>query len=563
MSQIASKILKAYSNINGLAILIVSIYLVIAFFIVKDYGISPDAPPTFTVGEKYLHFYRTGHLDFQDDIPKIENHPFFYDQQIKQFLKQFYYVIYPFSGILSGVTCYIFYQKLHWLDLISAHNIFIPILTAVFLYILFLFVKKHWGNSAGLISLLALITYPRFFGHSFYNFKDVPETIFFSTTIMLFAEWVLSRRIKYIYLASICFGLALATKMDAILIPVILIIWQAPIFYKYMVTDSTVRIRTLLHIIIGFTITCILFASCYPPLLPGRPDKLEFLLNIYKNARFLGGAPNISWNLYAPVQILYLTPVIIYILFIFGLAWAFIKFRSGRLYILLIIWVLFPILRHCLPRTNHYDGLRHFLVFIVPFAIIVSVGVTQLSNICSRFIKIKKGLLTTFICMLFLIPNLYALISLHPYQTTYFNSLIGGLKGAQEKEFPFSCDYWFNSYRNAGKWLDKNAQSGSNCYAYCFNEQLKYYISRLDLKHLSLSCKDNLLSIPPNTYIVMVPRKWWIYMSYFNIDKTLSVLHKLEIVYQIKRQGGEILTIYYNPLFSIKIPPFAFHTEPN
>lgn len=554
-----TKILKAYSNANGLAILIVLIYLAIAFFIVKDYGISIDSPPSFGIGEKYLHFYRTGHLDFQDDIPKIKNHPCFYDQHIKQYN----YHMWPFANILSAVTCYIFYQRLHLLDPISAHHIVIPILTAVFLYILFLFVKKHWGNSAGLISVLALITYPRFFGHSFYNIKDVPEVIFFSTTIMLFAEWALSRRIKYIYLTSICFGLALATKMDAILIPIILIIWQAPIFYKYIVTDSTVRIRTLLHIIIGFAITGIVFVSCYPPLLPWRPGNLEFLVKIYKYIRFMGEAHNISWNLYAPLQILYVTPVIIHVLFIFGLAWAFIKFRNDRLYILLIIWVLFPILRHCFPRTNHYDGLRHFLVFIVPFAIIVSVGVSQLSNICSRFIKIKKGLLATFICMLFLIPNLYALISLHPYQTTYFNSLIGGLKGAQEKEFPFSCDYWFNSYGNAGKWLDKNAKSGSNCYAYCFNELLKYSISREDLKHISLSCEDNLLSIPSNTYIVMVPRKWWREMSYFSIDKTLSVLNKLEIVYQIKRQGGEILTIYYNPLFSIKIPPFPYHTEPN
>jgi len=533
--------MKSDKKIYALVLILVSVYLIISFFIVKDYGVTCDEPENFGIGHKYLYYYQTGQLNFKDDNPEIEGHPNFYNKFVKLGPHQQS----AFANILSALACYIFYQKLHLLDPISAHHIVIPILTTVFLYILFLFVKEHWGNSAGLISVLALITYPRFFGHIFNNIKDIPEIIFFSITIVLFVEWVLSGRIKYLYPAFICFGFALATKPDAILIPIILILWQAPFLYKSIVNDSSTRIRTLLHIIVGFAITSIIVLSCFPPLLPWQPDKVNFLFGMFYYTGFISKAPDISWNLYAPSQIFYLTPVVMLLLFISGLIWAFSKLRSDKLYLLLIIWVLFPILRHCLPHVNHYDGLRHFLVFIVPFIVIVSIGVSHLSNICLRFIKIKKGLLLTFICILFLIPNLFSLISLHPYQTTYFNFLIGGLKGAQKKDFPFSSDFWFNSYREAGEWLDKKANSDSHYYAFPYDDLFKYSVSREDLKPIS---PDKALPhIPSNTYVVIVPRKWWPKMKYESLGKILSVVEKLKIVYQIKRQGGEILTIYYKP----------------
>jgi len=543
MSCIISKILKNHSSINSLALLIILIYLVMAFFIVKDYGITWDEPRNFGIGEKYLYFYHTGHLDFEDDKPVIKGHPNFYDRKVKERP----YMLWPFANILSAITCYIFYQKINLFDPISAHHIIIPILTAIFLYILFLFVKRHWGNFIGLISILTLITYPRFFGHSFNNIKDVPETIFFSITIMLFAEWVLSHRMKYLYSAFICFGFALATKMDAILIPIILILWQIPFFYKYIVAGSLIKtIKTLFHIIAGLVVTSVVVLSFYPPLFPWQQDKASFLISICWYICTIGINPNTSWNLYAPVQIFYITPVVILVLFIYSLVWIFIRVHRNNLHLLLIIWVLFPILRHCLPYTNHYGGIRHFLVSIVPFAIIVSIGFDHLLNVCSKLIKIKKGLLATFICMLFLIPNLYSLISLHPYQTTYFNSLIGGLKGAQEKEFPYSSDYWLNSYRKAGEWLDKNAKNNSYYCAIPYDKIFKYYILRKDLK--SVSYEEILSDVPPNTYIVVIPKKWWFRMKYESkTDEILTLISKSEIVYRIERQGGEIITIYYNP----------------
>ena len=156
-------------------------------------------------------------MNFKDDTPKIEGHEELYTHIVKDYP----YQQWPFANILSAITCYIFYQKLHLLDLISAHHIIIPILTAVFLYILFRFVKRYWGSFAGLVSVLTLITYPRFFGHSFNNIKDVPLIIFSSIAIMHFTEWFLKHKIRYLYYGFIFLGFALAIRADAILVLVI------------------------------------------------------------------------------------------------------------------------------------------------------------------------------------------------------------------------------------------------------------------------------------------------------------------------------------------------------
>jgi hypothetical protein len=182
-------------------------------------------------------------------------------------------------------------------------------------------------------------------------------------------------------------------------------------------------------------------------------------------------------------------------------------------------------------------------VFVVPFAIMVALGVEYLSSRGAKVMKIKSGLVTTLVCLLFLAPNLYLLASLHPYQNTYFNSLIGGLKGAQDKEFPFSCDYYFNSIRKAGEWLNKNGERNAHCFAYSAEKLIFYYISRSDITPLH---KETFLQeIPPNTYVVIVPRKHWPGMVYKSMDEILSRVAPLKIVYQIKRQGGEIVTVYY------------------
>jgi len=561
-----------------LVLLPILLYAVISCFIVTDYGMTTDEIGNFAIGEKYLYFYQTGHLDYQDDLPEIADHPYFYDAFA---VRKEPYRIWPFANILSAVTCYIFFQRLRWLDPISAHHMIIPLLTAFFLYLLFVFVKRHWGAFTGFLSLGVLVTYPRFFGHTFNNIKDVPELIFFSAALILFAEWFLSKKIGYLYLGFAVWGLALATKMDAVFIAPILILWQLPMLCKAVRGGSSVSVRVLWHVVAGFMVTFVVVLALYPPILRlfiwsgGNNMSLawEFITNIFIYVSRVGLDPKISWNLYAPLQIYSATPPVMIVLFIFGLVCAFRRVRADGTYLLLIIWVTLPIMRHCLPNANHYDGLRHFFVFVVPFAIIVSIGGRQILAGFSGLTKTVKILCSTCLVLLVLVPNLYALVSTHPYQTTYFNALVGGLKGAQAKKIPYSYDYWCNSYRKAAKWLEQNAKKDSYYFSYPEADLLRHHISRRDLKgvryyeilpkysyyfsspeadllrhHISrkdlkrVKYYDIFPDVPSNTYAVVIPKHDF---RIYAFDKISSVTREMDVVHEIRSQGGEILTIYY------------------
>jgi len=422
------------------------------------------------------------------------------------------------------------------------------------MFALFIFVRKRLGPTIAVLSVVLLITYPRFFGETFNNSKDVPSLIFFSLSVLAFSEWVFARKARYLYLGFLLWAFTLATKMDGVIVPIILLIWQLPHIIDLILRNSFVMFRTVLHLTLGVMLSFGTLLFLYPPFWPTcYSGKAEYLLSVYY---FCGGLlqhvfqsglnKDIGWNIYAPLQIFYTTPVLVLFLLIFGLASCFMKMRRNRIYALLLVWLFVPVLRQCLPRVNHYDGLRHFLHFVVPFSIIAAIGSVDLAGQCAKFLKIRRRTCIIMLTLCLLISNLYPLIITHPYQTTYFNSLIGGLNGAQEAGFPYSCDYWYNSYREAGAWLDNNAFHGAHCYSFIASHILKYNLSRADLELVDLSPQD-ISKIMPNSYIVVVAKKSKNKPFAPSRAKFLFDIRNLKAVYSIKRQGGEIATIYYKP----------------
>ncbi len=559
-----------------LVLIPILIYLITSFFLVQDYGIMIDDPEQFGIGHKNLNYCLTGKLDYKNEEPKINNHPNFYNLIVKTRPHH----VWPFTPMLSAATCKIFFEKLNWLSPVPAHHFVIPILTALFFLLFFFFVRRWWGDFAALCAVLILMTFPRFFGHSLSNIKDLPEVLFFSLTIMYFVDWYLGKKtqLKYLYLSFLFFGLAIATKADAVFVIPILGLWLLPDFINNLIKDSSVKIRTLMHFVVGALIAFLFIFITYPQLQPWYYNsKYDFLVQapkfVYTLARYvigIGGDINSTWNLYSIKQIFYTTPVLMLLFFVIGFVYTIIK--KTKINFLLLIWLLLPVLRHCMPKVNHYDGLRHFMVFMVPFVIITTIGIINFAKFISKkleqqsLFKLKQNLIEIIILILVLIPNIYSVITTHPYQTTFYNKITKGLGGAQKKDIPFSSDYWFNSNLETGKWLNKNAKQNANIHG----PYIDYYLKRKDLKTISLygiKPKDidnkNLRKenrkdfekflkqdnkIPKNTYIIEIPRRWYRLDQKFPlISEMIPEIKNLEVVYQIKRQNGIIATIYYKP----------------
>lgn len=532
------------ATVHAAAIAVIGVYLTLGFALVKDYGLTMDAQDDFAIGLKYLHYYATGHLDLRDDQPTISGHPMVYSRT--QIADHPYYT-YPFANTLSALTCRLFYEKLDILDAVSGHHIIIPIMLAGFLYPLFLFVRRHWGDSAALLTLLFLLTYPRFFGDSFNNIKDVPLTVLFSLTIMFYADWRLAGRKLHLYLAAVFFSLAFATKPDVFFAAVILALWECFALATRTLDAGIFRQHLLLHYALAAVLCVLLSWTLYPPLHPWNPGWTTYFLDSVDYMRSIAKWTGMPWNVYAPSYVLFASPPVALLCLTVGVVFIACGILRVPLNSLLLIWVTVPVLRHCLPHTNHYDGMRHFLLFAVPFSILAALGLTRLVRLLGRCFPFKEQVLAVALGGGCIVSSLAGVVLTHPFQSTYFNALMGGLRGAQAVDYPYACDYWGNSYRMTGEWLDAHARTNANYHAIVGAGLQRWSIRRPDL--VEIPHVNSPADIPPNTYLIVIPRKRWggLVVQWGVVNKWKYVAATYQRVYHVERQGGEIVSIFYNP----------------
>jgi hypothetical protein len=87
-----------------------------------------------------------------------------------------------------------------------------------------------------------------------------------------------------------------------------------------------------------------------------------------------------------------------------------------------------------------YDGIRHFLFIIPPVFIFLGFAFESILD------RMPYYWLRAVLFFLFLIPGVQAIVRLHPYEYTYYNSYIGSTDGAFRN---YETDYWLTCYKDA------------------------------------------------------------------------------------------------------------------
>jgi len=177
-----------------------------------------------------------------------------------------------------------------------------------------------------------------------------------------------------------------------------------------------------------------------------------------------------GFNSYPLLAVIYSTPLIILFFSCIGLLISFQNIKKST-YLLIVIWFLFPILRISLPGTTIYGGIRHIFEFIPAMAILSGIGAQAVVYFFYRyFVKFKKFpiyfpiqklLFLQILAVLSFIPIILKIISIHPNENVYYNPLIGGLKGASEKNFPTAGNSLGNTYLQGALWLNSHAKKKS------------------------------------------------------------------------------------------------------
>ncbi|HLO33275.1 MAG TPA: hypothetical protein VK249_29275 [Anaerolineales bacterium] len=188
------------------------------------------------------------------------------------------------------------------------------------------------------------------------------------------------------------------------------------------------------------------------------------------------------------------------------------------LFLVLLLGAILPLIGLTISRATMYDNFRQFLFLLPPLILLAGLALELI------FSALKPAGLRFAVLIALAFPGIYAIVQLHPYQYVYYNSFVGGTRGAFRR---FEMDYWCTSYREAALWLNKNtpenASIGSNC-----PTDLLYAYLRPDLNPEQKSQPDG-----QNEYFVATSR--------YNEDLTLYP--DASVIYSIERQGAVLTAI--------------------
>lgn len=113
---------------------------------------------------------------------------------------------------------------------------------------------------------------------------------------------------------------------------------------------------------------------------------------------------------------------------------------------LVLLWFCILVAYVLLRKPAMYDGLRHFLFILPPIFIFTGFAFELLQKYA------VPSWLYAGVVFLLLLPGVRGIAGLHPYEYTYYNSLVGGTGGVFRQ---YETDYWLTCYKEAVERLEQ------------------------------------------------------------------------------------------------------------
>ena len=438
-------------------------YLLFSFLTYKNYGLTNDEFFVYTRG-RYFYIKVRGNDPFLQKgfaVHDRDNSDLLYNNSTYPAL------LYLFNHKES-------YEKYHLLNLLFA----IAIFYAFYEILLFVYKKPFLA----LIGPFLLFFTPRFLGDIPANPKDVPFATFYFITlvaIILTQKWEEKLRI---FVLGILIGLVASLRILGFTLLIVYLVFKLLRILENKKKIILQLTQILLESILIFFMAFLIFIVSIPY---AGADPLNHTIELFKigssfpwygTIPFLGkvySAKHLPF-FYLTIWIMVTTPLS-FILFSGG-ALIFLKSKkSAQLILLILISVFLQLLLYFFFKPNIYNGIRHYL-FLIPQIILLAA--IFINEIWEKH-RIKIIVLTILIVNLISITVSY--IQLHPYEYVYFNEIVGGLKGANNK---FELDYWGASEKEALTWL-------------------KQYLKKENIKHANIfTCSksySNMYYIPEYT----------------------------------------------------------------
>ncbi|MBW3541991.1 MAG: glycosyltransferase family 39 protein [Planctomycetes bacterium] len=291
---------------------------------------------------------------------------------------------------------------------------------------------RWYGTTAGVAAAASLVLMPRVFGHAHLaSLESFIGLSYAAAVLSLASRWSGERppRARDALWPGVVFGLALATKIQAVLLPVPIGLWA---LWRW-------RLRAVVPLVVWGGVGMAVLLVCWPWLWLDPLDHLrEYLGRTTERTAlpvwYFGRA-------YADVDVPWHYPLVLFVatipLGIHALAAAGLGARHrGRTAwrepasVLVLSAAAFPLAVFAVPGVAVYDGGRLFLVSYPLWALLAGRGATVVFRRIET--TARAGLrraATAGVVALFAAQALW-LVSLAPCWLSYYNALMGGLSGA-------------------------------------------------------------------------------------------------------------------------------------
>jgi hypothetical protein len=353
--------------------------------------------------------------------------------------------LFPLASTASAASCWLFWSRLGWLAPFPAHHLVNTVLMAGLLASVVVFLGRRAGLRAGLFAAAFLVAAPRFFTHAQNNLKDLPEACLYAFAVFAFARAMSRPGVRRWVVVGVLVALAMAQKQNALFLPLQFAV-TALVFRGMLPGPRVWRGRDLGASLLAFVFTYALVS----PWLWHDVTRLGTHLGDMLEVSGIG-ARTVTWD--GPLQVLITTPLP---LLLFAIVGAFSSRLERRPKILLVTWLVFVLARLLIPGIRNFNGVRHFLEFYPPLAMLAACGLESVLVWLG-----SRAPLETAVVLVVLAPGALATWRTFPYGTVYFNALVGGLDGAVEAHVRDAGDYWCSSYWEGLAWLEGEAEPGS------------------------------------------------------------------------------------------------------
>lgn len=457
--------MKFFLKKYWLGLFISFLFFFVSILTISDYGLNIDESIHFIRGQAYLNFLIGKGIHYSTEDLRSTRVSFWKNESYDAAYFLNADTGHPsFNDVSAALFNKVFFEKLGIIGDLESYHLFEIFVSSLLVFLVFFIMKTHYGTFTGFVSALSLSVFPLFFAESHFNIKDPVETTFFSFAAYFLYLGFEKKLNRYIFLSSIFFGFALGTKFNIVFLPIVFLLYLLIAYRKNLTlifrTIYKIKYSLIIYPIIAFTI----FLITRPYLWQSPAGRFLETVRFYKdigsgqqyqpaNYYFLG------WNTYPLTFIFSSTPVIILVLFLFGLIASVVSFKNDRFKLLLFLWFLIPILRVSMPGGALYSGVRQIMEYIPAMVCIAGLGALWLKQKSSFFLKNK-----IIFYVMIIIPFILLIInlkSIHPNQNVYMNELVGGLKGASLRGLPGAGETMGNVYLQGIKWLNTNAEKNT------------------------------------------------------------------------------------------------------